>query len=156
MKRFAKPLITCLALGSIVAAVGSAAIAADAPDKVIAYRKAVMGSLGAHITAISSVVKGETSYVGHVSAHASAMAAAAGMIPDIFPEGTGEGDTRAKPEIWQDWAKFEKAAQNLQAQATKLAEVASGGDVAAIGAQLGEVGKACGGCHEPFRKKEKQ
>lgn len=156
MRGFRRALITCIALGSIVAAVGSAAIAADPPDKVVAYRKAVMDSLGAHITAISSVVKGDTSYVGHIAAHASAMAAVAGMIPDIFPEGSGVGDTRAKPEIWKNRSKFDEAAKNLKVQATKLAEVAPGGDVAAIGAQLGQVGKACGGCHDTFRAKPKQ
>jgi cytochrome c556 len=34
-----------------------------------------------------------------------------------------------------------------------LAEVAKGGDSAAIAAQIGELGKkGCGGCHKPYRE----
>jgi cytochrome c556 len=85
------------------------------------------------------------------------MANLAKLIPEVFPKGSDTGaETGAKPEIWAEWDKFTAAAKALETQSTKLAEVAAGGDVAAIGAQLGEVGKACGGCHEPFRKKEEK
>jgi cytochrome c556 len=36
-----------------------------------------------------------------------------------------------------------------------MVEVAGGGDVGAIGAQLKNLGKACGGCHKPFRAEKK-
>ncbi|MDP7641941.1 MAG: cytochrome c, partial [Alphaproteobacteria bacterium] len=68
--------------------------------------------------------------------------------------GSGDGDTDALPSIWQDWAKFEAAAKTLQTAAANLADAAGSGDMAAIGAAAGAVGKACGGCHEPFRKKK--
>jgi cytochrome c556 len=133
--------------------------AADDPKNVIAYRQTVMKGIAAHITQIAMVAKGEVSFAGHVAANAQAMANAAKTIPELFPKGTAMGEagveTDAKPEIWKDWNKFTAAASNLEAQATKMAEVAAGGDIAAIGAQLGEVGKACGGCHEPFRKEKK-
>jgi len=128
--------------------------AADDPANVIKYRKQVMGANAAHITNIFSVLKGETSYGGHIAAHARAISEGAAMIPDIFPQGSGDGDTDALPSIWQDWAKFEAAAMTLKTTADKLASAAGTGDMAAIGAAAGEVGKACGGCHEPFRKKK--
>jgi len=85
------------------------------------------------------------------------MASLAKLIPEIFPAGSEAGaPSEAKPEIWKDWDKFAAAAKTLEDQSAKLAEVAAGGDVGAIGAQLGEVGKACGGCHEPFRVKKAQ
>ena len=34
----------------------------------------------------------------------------------------------------------------------KLAEAADSGDMAAVGAAMGNLGQACGGCHKPFRK----
>ncbi len=128
--------------------------AADDPANVIKYRKQVMVANASHITAVFSVVKGETSYAGHIAAHARAIADGAAMMPDIFPAGTGDGDTGALPSIWQDWAKFEAAASALQSAAANLADAAGSGDMAAIGAAAGAVGKACGGCHEPFRKKK--
>ena len=77
------------------------------------------------------------------------------MLSDIFPEGSDKGETRAKPEIWTDWAKFEGIIKSFNAASEKLVQAAESGDMAAIGAQLGEVGKGCGSCHKPFRK-EKQ
>ena len=40
--------------------------------------------------------------------------------------------------------------------ANKLAEVAAGGDAAAIKAQFGELGKACKSCHDKFREEDKK
>ena len=130
------------------------AAAADDPANVIKYRKQVMGANAAHITNIFSVLKGETSYGGHIAAHARAISDGAAMIPDIYPAGSGDGDTTALPAIWADWAKFESAANALKTAADELAAAAATGDMAAIGAAAGGVGKACGGCHEPFRKKK--
>lgn len=132
-----------------------AASAADEPQNVVSYRQAVMKAIGGHTGAIAGVVKGEVSYVGHVEGHAHAIAELAKLIPTIFPEGTGpdQAETRALPKIWEDWAGFEAAAERLQQEASKLAEVARGGDAAAIGQQMGVMGKeGCGGCHKPFRK----
>lgn len=128
--------------------------AADDPANVIKYRKQVMKANASHITSIFSVLKGETSYGAHIAAHARAISDGAAMMPDIFPQGSGDGDTAALPSIWQDWAKFEAAAMTLKTAADKLASAAGSGDMAAIGAAAGAVGKACGGCHEPFRKKK--
>ncbi len=51
-------------------------------------------------------------------------------------------------------AKVEASAKDLQVQSAKLAEVAEGGDLAAIDAQLENLGRACGSCHKPFRAKK--
>ncbi len=88
--------------------------AAGEPANVIKYRLIVMSAISAHIKSIVAVLSGEVSYTGHVAAHARALHDASLMIDDIFPAGSGEGDTRAKPEIWQNWAKFETAAKALQ------------------------------------------
>lgn len=127
---------------------------ADDAANVIKYRKQVMVANAAHITNIFSVLKGKTSYGGHIAANARAISDGAAMMVDIFPQGSGEGDTAALLSIWQDWAKFEGAANALKSAADELAIAAGTGDMAAVGAAAGGVGKACGGCHEPFRKKK--
>ena len=126
--------------------------AADEPANVIKYRKMVMEANAHHITNIFSVLKGETSYSGHIAANARAISDSAAMMTDIFPQGSGEGNTAALPSIWQDWPKFEAAAMALKTAADDLASASRTGDMATIGAAAGVVGKACGGCHEPFRK----
>ncbi len=137
-----------------VVAVAGVALAVDAPEDVIKYRQGIMKSHAAHIGAIGAVVKGEVSYSGHVAAHARALESTASMLSDIFPEGSGAGKTRAKAEIWQDRMKFDAAVKAFQTATGELVKIADSGDMAALGAGLQNVGKACGGCHKPFRAKK--
>ena len=76
----------------------------------------------------------------------------------LFPAGTGADKvkTRAKPEIWQDWKKFEAGARQLGRETAKLAEVAKSGDMKAFAAQYKAVSKACAACHKPFRASKKR
>ena len=141
----------------LVLGFGAQALAVDEPENVIKYRQSVLKAIGGHTGAIVAVVKGEVSYVGDVAAHARAIHEMSKLLPGLFPEGTGRDnypETRALPALWNDRAKFEASAKDLQVQSAKLAEVAEGGDIAAIGAQLQNLGNACGSCHKPFRAKE--
>ncbi len=133
---------------------GLPAQAVDESEKVIKYRQTVMKSLGTHMGGIAAVVKGEVSFVGHVPGHAAGIAAISKMMVDMFPKDSDFGVTRARPEIWTRWDDFVKAAKAMEVEAAKLVEVAGSGDRGAIGAQLGAVGKTCGGCHKPFREKK--
>ena len=145
--------VRTLTLGLFVAVLAAgAAEAASDPANAIAYRQKVMSGIGSHIGAIAAVLKGEVSHAGHIVGHARAMQAASTMLPDIFPPGSGVGETRAKPEIWRNWTKFEAGLKAFQSATAKLVEAAESGDMGAIGAALGVVGDSCGGCHKPFRK----
>ncbi len=145
-------LLACALLAVPLAASGP--VRADDTGPVLAYRAQVMKALGSHITALFAVLDGEVAYDAHLAGHAAAMAALAEMIPDVFPEGSLGGESRAKPEIWQQWDKFTAAADTLAAAAGRLEGAARAGDAAAIGAEAGAVGDACGGCHKPFRVKK--
>ncbi len=152
MKISILPMAMVLVLG-----LGAQALAVDEPENVIKYRQSVLKAIGGHTGAIVAVVKGEVSYVGDVAAHARAIHEMSKLLPGLFPEGTGRDsypETRALPELWNDRARFEASAKDLQVQSAKLAEVAEGGDIAAIGAQLQNLGNVCGSCHKPFRAKK--
>ena len=81
---------------------------------------------------------------------AKGMVAWAKQIPEMFPEGSGEG-TDALPAIWSDWAGFEEAAANHLAAVEKLEAVAEAGDASALGDQLKATGATCGACHKKYR-----
>jgi len=137
---------------------GVAASAADEPENVIKYRKATMSAIGGHMGALGAIAKGEVSFKGDVGGHAHAINEMSKGLIRLFPEGTSnEGnETRALPAIWQKWSEFEGAVKTLQDESAKLMEVAEGGDMAAVGAQVGALGKnACGGCHKMFREEKK-
>jgi cytochrome c556 len=149
--------------GLLAATLGAAAFAADEPANIVKYRNAFMDANGAHISMISAVVKGEVSFTGDIAANAQALAEQGQLLTanlkQLFPEGTAKGETGEKsaalPVIWEKWGDFEQAAQKFEEESAKFAEVAQGGDMAAIGPALGTLGKeGCGGCHETFREKE--
>ena len=128
--------------------------ASDAPTNVIKYRQTAMRASASHITNIFSVLKGDTSFVENIGANARAISDIAVMIPDMFPAGSGENDTAALPAIWQDWAKFEAFAAAMKIAADKVVAAVEKGNMAAVDTGAREIGKSCGSCHEPFRKKK--
>lgn len=132
--------------------------AADNAAKIIKERQALMKEQGRQMKAINTILENGGGDISEIAAHAKALAASAQKIPMLFPEGTGMDDdigrTGAKAAIWEDWAKFEAAAHELQQESTKLIDVAATGDKAAAAAQFAALGKqGCGGCHTPFRQK---
>ncbi|MDH3663345.1 MAG: cytochrome c, partial [Alphaproteobacteria bacterium] len=76
----------------------------------------------------------------------------------LFPEGSGyEADkkTNALPAIWERREDFEKAVKSLQDESAKMVTVAESGDAAALGQQVGALGRnGCSNCHDTFRYKE--
>lgn len=145
----------CLALCTLGA---TSALAADEAANVIKYRQNVMKTIGGNIGAIVGVVKGEVSYTGNVAAHARGINEMSKLITGAFPKGTDNkmaSDTRALPTIWEDWPKFEAAAKALESASANMIQIAEAGDPSAFGGALQEVGKACGGCHKPFRAEKK-
>jgi cytochrome c556 len=131
--------------------------AADTPESVGKYRHLVMESLAYHMRASSMIAKGEISHTDDIVYHAVALHEAAKTLSKLWPEGTGPDvlkESESKPEIWTKRAKFDKAIKDSVDATAKLVEVAKTGDLAAFGAQMGEVGPTCGDCHDAFRVDE--
>lgn len=84
-------------------------------------------------------------------APAEAIAQQAGRQLQHFPAGSDKGDTKAKPEIWTNWAQFEANMKDLEAKASAVATAAKAGDMAAVKSGFGAMGGACGTCHKAFR-----
>jgi cytochrome c556 len=141
-------------------ALGSAAVeAADEPANIIKYRQSIMKAIGGHMGAVAGVAKGEVTFTDEVAGHAHAINEMGKNLLRLFPKDSGPeaGETRALPVIWEKWSDFEAAVDSLKSESAKLAEVAKGGDTAAIAEQVGALGKnGCGGCHKTFRKKKEE
>ncbi len=156
MLRKTKAAIAAAAIGAATLIAGGA-MAQDV-EKAIEYRKGLMKATGAHLGAIGAILKGEAGDPSHIAAHANALAGLGSIMGDVWAEGTGPEsgiETRTLPAVWEEPAKFEAVVVAMQTEADKLAEVAASGDMAAIGAQVGALGKnACGACHEGFRAKQ--
>ena len=125
-------------------------------EHILGYRQKVMKSMGASMGAIGDILKHKLPFAGHIGVHASDISRMSAVIEEAFEKEITEGRTDAKPDVWQDWDKFVAAAETLREEGAKLADIASAGDMAAIGAQVKNLGKACGDCHKPFRKPKEE
>jgi cytochrome c556 len=76
-------------------------------------------------------------------------------LPQMFPAGTGKGDTSAETQaldaIWKDRAGFDQAAANYAAVTTRLAALAAANDTGGFTKQLEEVDQACRSCHAIYK-----
>jgi cytochrome c556 len=146
--------VAVLALGAGLA--GGAA--AQAPAASITERQAMMKLIGASFGSIKADIDSkDAARIKAAEGRARAIAAAPAALATMFPPGSDSkaGKTAALDKIWQDSAGFAKAANNLAATATKLADALKSGDAAASLAAFGVVGKeGCGACHGAYRVKQ--
>ncbi len=147
---------TRMALAAVMAAavIGGSASAANAPEHVIKYRQNLMKAVGGHIGNVALLVKGQVDFSGGLVTDAQAIVDLLENAGITFPEGTADGKTKARPEIWQDREKFDRSLDDSISKARALAMAAEGGDMAAVGAALGALGKSCSACHKSFRIKD--
>jgi cytochrome c556 len=73
-------------------------------------------------------------------------------IAELFPEGSYEGDTRAKKKIWKNLADFQERQQKLVIDAEQLQVASQSGDSAQLKDAFKALGKNCKGCHMRYRQ----
>ena len=84
---------------------------------------------------------------------AKAVAASAAHVTHLFPPGSTQRPTDARPEIWTNWPDFERIAKALETESAKLAAM-KGDDAGALDTQFRAVSQTCGNCHELYRVKK--
>ena len=129
---------------------------AETPADAIKYRKQVMAAMGAHIGAFTLVNFGRVPHQGHLQAHANALADLGAQTRAIFPEGSGAGDTEALPLIWQEKERFAQAIAAVEKASADLKAAVNAGDKAATAQAFKALGESCKGCHDRYRKEQKQ
>jgi cytochrome c556 len=125
------------------------------PDVLVEQREAAMTLLGKYFGPLGGMVQGKVPYNADLVARNAGYLEVLSKMPwDGFQVSTAKEKSRALPAVYADAAKFKKAAEDMQAAVAKLVSVSKGGDEAATKAAIGEVGKACGGCHDNFRQRK--
>jgi len=138
--------------------------AAMADAHVVKQQKAFMKELSGHNKKIAAYLKGhkdlkrEKRLGNHedVEFLAIAIQDLAKRMPAMFKKGSphmgNHPTSRSKEAIWKDWAKFKKAAKNMEMRAKDIEQAALTGSKAKImAAYEGFAKSSCGGCHKPFR-----
>ena len=151
MKRNVAAAVLALALG---VGYGAQALAQAKPDVMVKQRQAAMTLIGKYWGPLGGMAQGRVPYdAATVQRNAGYLEVLDKMPWDGFHENTKGEKSAALPAIWEKPGEFKQAADRLQSEVSKLVQVSKGGDEAAVKAQLGAVGKSCGGCHESFRQK---
>lgn len=141
-----------LAIG--MAVLGSAHAQFAKPDDAIKYRKNALFVMQQNFARVAGMAQGKIPFDAKVAAESAAVADFVAKLPwAAFGPGTDLGETKAKPEIWANKAKFDDYAHKMQAEMSKLAVAAKSGQADAIKAAVNATGGACKSCHDDFRAK---
>jgi cytochrome c556 len=130
------------------------AVAAPGNSPIIEERHENFESIGDAFKAVRAELEKDTPDFGLIAASATDINTRAGNIESHFVDRTSidDGyDTEALATIWEKPEEFKAATRKLLDESAKLAEIAPGGDKAAVGAQAMELGGACKNCHDQFR-----
>jgi cytochrome c556 len=123
------------------------------PEDAVKYRKASFTVMAAHFGRLGAMANGRMPYDAKVAADNADVVLALSKLPwAAFGEGTDKGDTRAKPEIWKEAAKYKEAADKMQAEIVKLNTAAKAGNIDALKVAFGPAAASCKVCHDNFRK----
>jgi cytochrome c556 len=144
-----------LAAGLAVALVSGSALAQMKPEVMVKQRQSVMTLMGKYWGPMAGMMQGKVPYDAKIVQRNAGFLDNLSRMPwDGFDPATKDVKSAALPAVYTDTAKFAEAADRLQNEASKLYAVSRSGDEAAVKAQMGAVGKSCGGCHESLRQKQ--
>lgn len=122
------------------------------PEDAIKYRQSVMVLQGHYVGRIFAMANGRIPFDAKAAAEDAELLNTLAKLPWIgFIEGT-DANTKAKPEIWKEKAKFDAGATKLQEDVAKLTAAAKTGNLDQIKATVGTVGQTCKSCHDSFQK----
>jgi cytochrome c556 len=122
------------------------------PDVLVKQRQAAMTLIGKYWGPLNVMAQGKAPYNADIAARNAAFLDALSQMPwDGFDPITKDEKSRALPAIYENPAKFKEAQDRMRSAVVKL--VAAARDEGAFKAAAGELGKACGACHDSFRAK---
>jgi cytochrome c556 len=137
--------------------------AEDAPnfERQIEARQSYMRVSAFNLGLLGDMAKGESPYDAERAKDAAENLLANAKMKNsaMWPGGSDadapglSGVTRAKAVIWSSFPEVGEKHQALTDALTEMAAVAGDG-LEAVRSNMGAVGNACKGCHEPFRAPE--
>lgn len=125
------------------------------PEVLVKQRQAAMTLQAKYLGPMGAMAQGKAPYNAEVVRRNAGYLEMLTKMPwDGFDPSTKGEKSAALPAVWEKSGEFKQAAERLENEAMKLAQISKSGDESAVKAQIGATGKACGGCHEHFREKK--
>ena len=119
------------------------------------YRQSWFALVALNFGPMASTAKGEIPYNQQMmEGWANDLAALTTLnVMRGFADGSDQGTTRAKPEIWQNKEDFESKLGDLKDAVANLQKTVASGDQKAVAEQVGATGKTCKACHDEYKSK---
>ena len=142
-----------IVVGTLLLGIG----AVTAQQDVVKERQTLMKANGRAVGGtLSAMAKGDKPYdQAAIDAALTVLDDTAKKLPAIFPESTkgmkAEGDYSTSPKVWEDKAGFDAKIASFAKVVTEAKAKIK--DLDSLKANVGGIGKECGGCHETFRLK---
>ena len=153
-ERIRKKLLTACIVAALGTGYAAVALSQVKPDTLVKQRQAVMTLQGKYFGPLAGMLKGSVPYDAAVVTRNAVFLDNLSQMPwDGFAESTKGVKSFALPVIWTEGAKFEEAQDQLRTAVGALNAATKGGNEGAVKAAIGDVGKACGNCHDNFREK---
>lgn len=151
------------AIGSLALVISAnTGIADDGPhDKAIKARQAMFQLYSFSVGTLGGMAKGKIDYDAELAAEMAANLDAAANLGQsaMWPAGSDNSNpenkrTRALPKIWETYPAIVEKGDDLK-KATAVLAANAGNGLDALRGAMGDVGKACKGCHDDYRAKKK-
>jgi cytochrome c556 len=141
------------------AAVAATALPASAqfakPEDAIKYRQSALFVMGQHFGRIGAMATGKAPYDAKAALENAEIVDQMAKLPWAgFVEGSDKaGNTKAKPEIWSEQAKFKDHNLKLVSETPKLVAAAKTNNLDNLKAAFQSTAGTCKACHDDFRNK---
>jgi cytochrome c556 len=143
---------------SLIAAISAALLTLPAqaqfakPEDAIHYRKASMNVLATHFFRLATMVNGRVPYDPKVAIANADIVMKMSKLPwPAFAPGTDQGDTRSRPSVWTQPAKFKDLSDKMVTQVAALDAAAKTGDLDKLKVAFRATAGTCQSCHDVFR-----
>ncbi len=124
------------------------------PEDAVKYRQGAFQVMGQHFGRLGAMANGKAPFDAKTAQDNAAVVEVISKLPwSAFGPGTDVGQTKAKPEIWTEKAKFDQGAEKLMAEAVKLQAAAKMGNLDALKAAFGDTAATCKACHDSYKNK---
>jgi cytochrome c556 len=159
MKKLAISLVGVVLIPMLLVACGQGPGQSQLPDTpetaAFHYREGLMTTIAWKVGQLRGMAQGEVKAdEAAFKKHAHDVATLAGMITEGFIPNSAVQGSAALPDIWKNFADFQQKAMDLETAAKALADSADQNGFEASKGLVDAVGKSCGGCHRPYRKRQ--
>ena len=124
-------------------------------DDAVEYRKGTFNVMSKHFARLGAMANGKMPFNAAVAQADADVVATLSQLPwQAFGESTkNAGNTKAKPEVWSEWAKFKAGGDKLEEEAKKLQAAAKTGNLDNVKAAFGAAAQTCKACHDSYKNK---